>query len=496
MQVVTVRGSVTEALCDVLIVNLFEGVKRPGGATGAVDQALGGAISALIEREGFEGKLGETLDLTTGGAIGASRVIIVGLGKADAFDADAIRKASAVAARRARNLSARRVASIIHGAGIGGIDPALASRATTLGTLLGLYKFTRLKTDKPTREVEEFAIIEKDESKLAAIEAGMRIGKTVADAVSFARDLTNEPANVVTPGYLAETARTIAGEFGMECRVFEREEIAELGMGLLTAVARASAEPPKFIRLEYKSPNATRRIAVIGKGVTFDSGGLNLKPGDSMAAMKDDMGGAAAVLAAMRAVGELKPEVNVLALVPATENMIGGNATHVGDVIRALSGKTVEIDNTDAEGRLILSDAATYAESEGVDEIIDVATLTGACVVALGRGMAGVLGSDQGIVERLIKAGAKDGEKLWQLPLHTDYLDNLKSETADMKNAGSREGGAIIGALFIKNHIKGTPWAHIDVAGPVTLDRESALSTKGSTGFGTATLVNYLLGNS
>jgi leucyl aminopeptidase len=220
---------------------------------------------------------------------------------------------------------------------------------------------------------------------------------------------------------------------------------------------------------------------------------MNLKPSDSMASMKDDMGGAAAVLGAMRAIGKLRPKANILALIPTTENMISGSATRVGDVILAMSGKTVEIDNTDAEGRLVLSDAAAYAEREGVDEIVDIATLTGACVVALGRGMAGIVGSDQTLVDRLIKAGAEDGEMLWQLPFHKDYRDNLKSEVADMRNAGGREGGAIIGALFIENHIKKTPWAHIDVAGPVTVDRETALSPKGSTGFGTATLVNYLL---
>lgn len=486
-----VQKSIIEVECDVLVVNLFEGVKSPGGATGAVDRATGGAVSALIERESFEGKLGQIADMTPVSGVAASRVFVVGLGKREEFDADKIRRASSAVVRRARDLSAKKVATILHGGGIGGIDPTVASRALVQGTILGAYQFTRLKTsDVKPLSIDEFDIVELDEGKIEAIRSGLERGRIAAEATCFVRDLVNEPANVVTPTYLAALAGKIAEEAGFDCQVMGRTQIEAAGMNLLLAVANGSVEEPKFIRMDYRGGGKT--VAIIGKGITFDSGGLNLKPGESMKSMKDDMGGAACVLAAMRAIGEIKPNINVMALIPTTENMIGGSATRVGDVIRALSGKTVEIDNTDAEGRLVLADAAAYAEHENVDEIIDIATLTGACVVALGRGMAGVLGSDQSIVDGLIAAGQEDGEKLWQLPLHLDYRDHLKSEVADMKNAGGREGGAIIGAIFIKNHFD-KPWAHIDIAGPVTIESATDLSTKGGTGFGAATLINYLL---
>lgn len=496
MRFEAIQQSLAEAECDVLVVNLFEGVTQPQGATGAVDRAVDSAITNLIERESFEGKLGHTADLTPCGGVRAAKIVLVGLGKQEELDADKIRQASSAAARRARSLSAKRVATVLHGGGAGGIDPATAAAALVQSMILGTYQFTKHKTaDVTPNTIDQVDIVEMDSDKIDPIKAGIARGRLIAEAISYARDLTNEPANIVTPSYLAEQARTIAARSDIDCQIVERDGIENTGMNLLLAVSKGSRQEPKFIIMRYSNPKAQKTVALIGKGITFDSGGINLKPTESLQNMKDDMAGAAAVLAAMRAVGELRPELNVLGLIPATENMIGGNATRVGDIITGLSGKTVEIDNTDAEGRLVIADAAAFAEREKVDEIIDIATLTGACVIALGRGMAGILGTDQSLVDQLIHAGARVGEMLWQLPLYPDYKDNLKSEIADMRNTGGREAGAINGAIFIKDHMTGTPWAHIDIAGPATIDKESPLAPKGATGFGAGTLVEYVLGH-
>ncbi len=360
--------------------------------------------------------------------------------------------------------------------------------------MLGAYEFTRLKTeDVKGNPIERFDIVELSSEKLGKAEQGIRRAQTVGDAIIFTRDLVNEPSNVVTPSYLAELAQSIARESGMAYSVKDRQGIIDAGMGLLAAVAQGSAVEPRFIEIKYQAPDANKTVALVGKGITFDSGGYSLKPTDSMYGMKDDMGGAAAVLAAMQVVGRLKPQINVTALIPAAENMIGSRAIHPGDVFKSLGGKTVEVNNTDAEGRLILADAVSYACDLGVDEIIDAATLTGACVVALGRGMAGVLGSSQRLVDSLIKAGAACGEQLWQLPLHMDYRKTLKSTVADIKNTEGREAGAIAGALFIHDFVRNTPWAHIDLSS-VAVEKDTPLARKGATGAGAGTLVEYILG--
>jgi leucyl aminopeptidase len=494
MQFQAVLGSLVDTECDVLVINLFEGITKPGGGTGAVDNAISGAITALIEREKFEGKIGQVVDLTPSGGVKASRIVIVGLGKQEEFNIDKIRQASSAAARRARDLSAKRVATILHGAGIGGIDPSVAALALVEGAILGTYQFTKYKTiDMKPNPIEQVDIIETDANKIDAIKSGIAKGQIVAEAKNYARDLTNEPANGLTPTLLAERAAAVANEAGLECRIIGRDEMKQIGMNLLLAVSKGSIQEPKFVVMRYTSPNSKKTIALVGKGITFDSGGINLKSGDYVADMKDDMTGAGVVLATMKAITKLKPKVNILALMPACENMPGGNATRPGDVVFGLSGKSVEINNTDAEGRLILSDAVAFAEREKVDEIIDIATLTGACVVALGRKMAGILGTDQTVIDNLIEAGKNGGESMWQLPLFEDYNDDLKSDVADVKNAGGREAGTINGALFIKSHIEKTPWAHIDIAGPCNIDKETPLGPKGGTGFGVSTLINYLL---
>jgi leucyl aminopeptidase len=299
----------------------------------------------------------------------------------------------------------------------------------------------------------------------------------------------------MTPSRLADEARAVAKDFGRTIKVLDAKEVEKLGMGSFLGVARGAKEPPKFIVISYDVPKARRKVAIVGKGITFDSGGLSLKPAQSMEHMKYDMSGAAAVIATMRVVGKFKPNFSVMAVVAATENMPGDNALHPGDVIKAMNGKTIEVNNTDAEGRLILADALTYAVKQGADELIDIATLTGAVVTALGRVAAGIMGSDQNLVDNLIASGAKSGEKLWQLPLYDEYQESLKSDIADLKNAGARgEAGTASAAMFLKEFTSGKSWAHLDIAGPGWLDRDREECNKGGTGFGVRTLCRYLVG--
>lgn len=493
MNVAVKQGSLTETPCDALIVNLFEGIKQPGGATGAVDGALGGAISSQIEEEEFKGKLGECMVVRPCAEFPARKVIVVGLGKSEDFGPLEVMKAAGSAVRKCKELKAAKVASILHGAGIAGLPAFDCARATALGTILGAYEFIRWKTEDVTENpVESFEIVDHSADKIAEIESGIERAQLIGDAVLFARDLVNEPSNVVTPTYLADLAQTIAEETGMNLKVMDRKKFEAAGMGLYAAVAKGAVVEPKFIELRYNHPDATKTIALIGKGITYDTGGHSLKGTDSMVNMKDDMSGAAAVLAAMKVAGNIKPKVNILALIPATENAISATAIHPGDVVKSFSGKTVEISNTDAEGRLTLGDAVAYANAAGVDEIIDLATLTGACVTSLGRELSGIFGTDQELVDKLIAAGKSCGEVMWQLPLYTDYKEHLKSDVADLRNSEKGGPGAILGALFIHAFLGETPWAHIDLSSTIT-DKDLPLAKKGAVGMGAGTLVEYLM---
>lgn len=487
------QGSLAEVQCDALIVNLFQGVTLPGGGTGAVDKALDGAISKQIADEEFEGKLGECMIVRPSTDFPAKKVIVVGLGKNEDFGVLEIMKAAAGAIRKCKHIKARKVASILHGAGIAGLPAFVCARATALGTVLGDYEFIRLKTeDVKDNAIESLDIVELSSDKLDDIRRGIERAELIGEAVTLTRNLINEPSNVVTPSYLADLAQSIAKDYGMKLKVMDRKEFEEAGMGLYAAVARGAVVEPKFIELKYEHPEAKKTIALIGKGITFDTGGYSLKRTDSMYGMKDDMSGAGAVLAAMRAAGKIKPKVNVIALVLATENAIGPVAIHPGDVVKSFQGKTVEINNTDAEGRLTLGDAVAYANSSGAEEIIDLATLTGACVTALGKEISGILGNNQELVNTLITLGQSCGEILWQLPLHKDYKEHLKSDVADLKNTESGGPGAILGALFINAFVGETPWVHIDLSSTL-IDKDLPLAKQGAVGIGAGTLVEYLM---
>lgn len=493
MDIRVFKGDITQQQTGAIVVNLFEGITSPGGATGAVDSALDGAISSLIADGEIKGKLGEMTLIHTLGKMQSSRVLVAGLGKADSFSLDRVRSVSAQSCRRLRSIGIESIATIAHGAGIGGLDTRSCGQAIAEGSLLGDYRFDKYKSDSDKApNINELVIVESDDSKIADLEHGISEGKIIADAVALCRDMSNEPANGMTPSIMVERSLEVAKESGLKLEVLERSDMAELGMGAMLGVAQGSDEPPKFIILKYEGDpeNKDNNLALVGKGITFDSGGLDIKPASGMLTMKSDMSGGAAVIAAMKAIGKLRPTINVTAIVPATENMPGGGAQRPGDVVRAMNGKTIEIGNTDAEGRLVLADAVAYARSIGLNRIVDVATLTGAISVALGDKCMGAFGNDQPFTDIVVSAGNEVDERVWQLPTWDEYKDQYKSDIADISNVGGRGAGSITGALIIGEFNDGASWVHLDIAAMARTGSTKGYMTKGATGVPVRTLVN------
>lgn len=491
------KDSLANVSCDVLIINLFEDVKTPGGATRAVDKALDNLISSyVIQKEKFKGKLNEIYVLPTFGKIPADKVLIVGLGKSEEFNLNKIREVSAKVIKKVKSLKAEKICTILHGAGNAGFDAFDCAQMIAEGALIGDYEFKKYKSiendeKNNKKEIEFLEIVEFDASKLEKIKDGLQKGKIIADALNFARNLINEPPCETTPTKLAEVASSLEE---IECKIFEKEEIEKMEMGAFLAVAKGSSKSPKFIHMTYKpSGESKKKIALVGKGITFDSGGLDLKPASSMRYMKDDMSGSAITLAVMKALPLLKPDVEVHGIIAACENMPGCEAYKPGDILKAKNGKTIEVDNTDAEGRLTLADALCFATEQKVDEIIDIATLTGACMVALGQVACGIMGNNQELIDKLINSAEKGGERFWQLPLFDEYKDDIKSDIADMKNAGSRYAGASTAGIFLKEYVGKTNWAHIDIAGPAYLEKEYKELSKGPSAAGLRALINYIL---
>ena len=494
MEIKVVQKDVAQVKVPALIVNLFEGVQHPGGATGALDGALDGAISQLIQEGEIKGKKGELTLVHTFGKIGPSRVLIAGLGKPESFTQETVREVTAVACRYLRKLNIDRAATIAHGAGIAGMDARTSGRSIAEGSILGLYQFRNYLAKDP-QGLHELLIVEGNSDKLDDLERGVEEGRLLAEAAVLARDMVNEPANVMTPTRMAEIARQVADEEGLELEVLDRQDMEKLGMGALLGVARGSDQPPKMIILRHRGDpdDPSNNLGLIGKGITFDTGGISLKPAGGMEDMKGDMAGGASVIAAMKAIGRLKPRINVTGIVAATENMPGGSAQRPGDVVRSMSGKTIEVINTDAEGRLVLADTLHYARKMGITRFVDIATLTGAMVVALGHACSGVMGNDQALIDRLIKVGAATGERIWQLPMYEDYKEQIKSNVADMKNTGGRPAGSITAALFLAEFAEDTPWAHLDIAGTYYSSKEKGCLVKGGTGVPTRTLISLAM---
>ncbi|HEY8768586.1 MAG TPA: leucyl aminopeptidase [Dehalococcoidia bacterium] len=498
MKINVESGDITKSAAKAIIVNLFQGVSSPGGATGAVDKALDGGLSGLIDDGEIKGKKGEVALVHTLGRMPSPRVIVAGLGLRDEFNVDVIRQITGTALRRARAAGARTVATILHGAGIAGLDPEACAQAIAEGAEMGGYRFRKYKNgasaDEDTGEVDTLTIVETDAKKADAIKRGVARGQIMAQAANFTRDMANEPANSLPPSALADRAKELAKDAGLECEIMDDAKIRELGMGALMGVGVGSVALPRFVILRYKGdPGSKKTLGLLGKGITFDSGGISIKPAAGMEAMKGDMSGAAAVISTTWAIGKLKPKLNVTCLVPTAENMPSGSATRPGDILRAMNGKTIEVINTDAEGRLVLADAICYANKEKLSPIIDVATLTGAMQIALGPGATGFFATTDEIASALEQAGEKSGEKMWRFPLIDDYREGLRSTVADIKNTGPRTGGAINAAKFLHFFVEDTPWAHIDMAGTDESDKEKGIWVKGSTGIPTRTLINFVL---
>jgi leucyl aminopeptidase len=493
LEIKVIVGDIAQIEADAIVVNLFEGVEQPGGATAAVDKALDGAISSLITQGEIKGKFGEVNVVHTFGKLPARMVAIAGLGKRQDFNVDKIRGVVGEFCRALRKLNYHKIATILHGAGMGGIELESSAEAIAEGALLGLYSFTRYK--KPEYEdIEEMLIVVREKEEVPILEAAIGKGKLLASATNLARDMVNEPANYMTPTQMAEAAKEMANKYNLEFKVYDREDMEAMGMGALLGVAKGSNQPPKLITLSYKGDKRSdKTLGLLGKGITFDSGGISIKPSEGMGDMKDDMAGAAAVMNALGAIAQLKLKINVTAIVPATENLPSGTALKPGDVLKASNGKTIEVISTDAEGRLILADALSYAQKLGLSPLIDVATLTGACRVALGTLYSGLFGNNQDLVDKVLRAAARTGERMWQMPLPEEYKEQNKSEIANVKNTGNRYGGAITAALFLSEFVDNTPWVHIDIAGTAFSNKESGYIIKGATGVGVRTLVELAL---
>ena len=500
-----VPGDITDFATPALVVNLFQGVTAPAGGTGAVDRALDGAISSLIADGEIRGRAGEMTLLHTMGRIPAHRVLVAGLGPADQFDTAAVRRVSGEVARFLRGRRIPEFATIAHGAGIGGLDAGQSAQAIAEGALLGLYQFNDYRSgngnagsdDDPNTAgaIASLTIVERDPAAVDALAAGARTGVILAEAAILARDLVNHPANIMTPTRMADAAREVAGAVNLELDIIDRDRMTAHGMGALLGVAQGSAEPPKLIVMTYRGDpdNPANNLGLVGKGITFDTGGISLKPAANMEAMKGDMAGGAAVIAAMRAIGGLRPRINVTGLIAATENMPGGRAQRPGDVVTAMNGKTIEVINTDAEGRLVLADALCYARSLGITRLVDIATLTGAMVVTLGKACTGMMGNSDDLAQGISRAGRRTGEPFWELPMLDDYRELIKSDVADMKNTGGRQAGSITAAMLLREFAEDADWVHLDIAGTSTAAASKGHLVKGATGVPTRTLAQLAL---
>jgi leucyl aminopeptidase len=488
MKLTIVTGDITKLKVDGLIVGMFEDALKPVDAAAAVDKALCGGIAGLVKSGEIKGKPNEINILYSLGQVTARVVAAVGLGKKAEYDMEKVRAAAGQACRALGKYSCISIAVALPVSNAGAAETV---QAIAEGSLMGLYTFKKYFTKKPeNKEVSELQILNSGKAAAAAFQAACRKGEIIAEAVNSARDMSNEPGNFMKPVDMAKAAQKIAARYDLGLKVMDRPEMEREGMGGLLGVAQGSNQPPKFIVLSYKGDKSSKKVAgFIGKGLTFDSGGISIKPSEHMQEMKGDMSGGAAVLAAMEAIARLKIKANITGIVAATENMPGGSALKPGDIIKAANGKTIEVVNTDAEGRLTLADALSYAVAKGMNPLVDVATLTGACMVALGDIYSGAFTNDAAFLKRVLQASEKGGELLWELPMKEDYRELNKSDIADVKNSGGRYGGAISAAMFLSEFVGKTPWVHIDIAGTMLNDKDKGYAVKGASGVTVRTLV-------
>ena len=486
------KGSVERYPCELLLLFSFESLETLEGPIKNVDLEWKGFLSTLMNQGDFKGELFQCRLVHTQGALPAKRVLLTGLGKKEEFDLEKWRGASSKAGQFIRDSGIKQFAFQIKK--FNDLSEAELTESFVTGLILGLYQFNEFKTldrDK-IKEIGEVILFGETDGETQTIQSGLRTGKIISEAVCMARDLVNSPSNKVTPTVLAEKGQQIAKDHAMEIQILEMSQAEAMGMGAFVAVAKGSQEPCKFITLEYNKGKGLDTIALVGKGITFDSGGISIKPSEAMERMKDDMSGAAAVLAIMRASSKLQIPLHLVGIIPATENLPSGKAYKPGDVLKTLSGQTVEVISTDAEGRLILSDALTYSLRYQPKAIIDLATLTGAIVVALGDYVVGLFGNDEFLLKQVGEASEKTGEKVWRMPLWDEYFEYLKSDVADFRNVGTRAAGAIIGATFLRKFVDKIPWVHLDIAGPAFIEKERPYIPKGGTGVGVRLLIQML----
>jgi len=489
-------GEATTATTDVLVCLEYEQDKTWSSAVRAVDQKLGGQLSTFRKSGEFSGKPNNVALLHIDGKVSAKRVLLVGLGTRETVTLERIRQAMGTAVKRARNAKAKGIVCVMPDVpkAAGRIDDV--AQAMVEGLILGEYRFNEYRTDRSddNQSLQSCTLLTPSSSNLEEVKEGANRGKVLGEATCFVRDLCNHPANVMTPSRVVTEAKKIAREAKVKIKVLDRRQQEKLGMGGLLGVSRGSIEPPQFIILEYTGgPRTQKPIVFVGKTVTFDSGGISLKPSENMEQMKADMTGGAEVLATIRSAARLKLPVNAIGILPVTENMPGGRATKPGDILTMLSGKTVEVQNTDAEGRLILADGLAYASRLKPACVIDIATLTGAAVVALGQFAIGMLGNDDTLKAALKKAGDYAGERVWEMPLWDEYFEQLKSDVADLRNIGGRGGGMITAAMFLSKFVGDHPWVHLDIASTDWSTTERPCIPKGPTGIGTRLLIQYLL---
>ena len=495
MNIIVQKGRLEAFTSETVVAFHFQGDEKLQRDTQVMDKACGGLISEVIKSGDFQGDLYQLSLIYTKGTIPAKRILLMGLGKRGDFNLDKWRGAASKAAQYLRDKGIKEFSFHPYLTGEGKISIEDFSQGLVEGLYLGLYQFTEFKTEEKEKikEVEQVHLVTPDEKKTPRIQKGIDAAERISRAVYLTRDLVSRPANRKTPSMLAQIAKDVAGNNGLRWKVLNVEEMKKLGMGAFLAVASGSREPPKFIILEYKPPSTRMdTVVIIGKAITFDSGGLSLKPSENMDKMKHDMGGGAAAIGIIQAVSQLKLPVHLIALIPATENLPSGSAYRPGDILSSLSGKTIEVISTDAEGRLILADALAYSQRFKPNVIIDLATLTGACIIALGENVTGMMGNDDELKARVMRAGDRTGEKVWELPLWEEYEEQLKSEIADIKNVGGRPAGTITGGVFLKKFVGEYPWVHLDIAGPVWADKDKPYIPKGATGVGVRLVVQLL----
>jgi leucyl aminopeptidase len=488
------RGNILEQKFDLLALGFFESEKVSGIAK-VIDESLNNQITHMLKTREFEGKYKQIILLHTMQKIGIRRILLVGFGKRDVFNLEVLRQASGAAAKFVRNISVSKYA-------IGFLDSreniplSKFVENIVIGSELSLYEFLKYKTeDKQIRiKLKNLTLFNNKSESIEEIKKSILVGQIIADGVSLARDISNTPSSDATPELIAGEARKMAKKTNLSCTILDIPEMEKLGMGGMINVGRGSTQSPKFVILTHNGGKDDKPIVIVGKGITFDSGGISLKPSEKMEEMKHDKSGAASVIGIMKSAAQLQLPLNIIGIIPLTENLPSGSAYKPGDVLKIYNGKTVEIISTDAEGRLILADALAYASKYKPQAVVDLATLTGACIIALGTSVTGLLSNDDNLKRKIINAGEKTEERVWELPLWDNYKDQIKSDIADMKNVGGRAAGTITAASFLSNFVE-YPWAHLDIAGTAWTKEgpsEKTYNPKGATGIGVRLIIEAL----